>query len=325
MAVEGVDRCNVVMPTWSDVTKILDTQHGVVGRLQLDDLEVTKAQLESWVGRGRLGRVAPRVWRVQGSPTTWAQRLHTGLLALGRMSWVSHDAAAQLHRFDRTPLNRVEFLVLRRRRSAEFGERVHSTRRWGPVDEVTIDGLRVTSATRTILDLANAEAHPDRLKAAIDTAVRLETSAPETLRVRLEAIRGRGRTGVRMIDRLLEDSGGHTMLERKFLELMRLAGLPRPEPQVVFRDGRAGRVIARVDFLYRDFDLVVEVSGKLGHSSPSERARDAQRRNELQDLGLVIYEFTWEDITRRPAWVIARMRTKLTTADRSRSGPDSAA
>ena len=312
------------MPTWTEVTRLLDTQHGVVGRMQLDDLHVTKAQLGHWVRSGRLGRVAPRVWRVAGAPVTWEQRLHVGLLALGRMSWVSHDAAAQLHGFDRTPSDRVEFLVLRRRRAAEFSELVHSTRRWGPSDEVTIDGLRVTSATRTILDLANVQVHPDRLKAAIDTAVRLETSAPETLRVRLQAIRGRGRTGVRMIDQLLEDSGGHTMLERKFLELMSSAGLPRPEPQVVFRDGHTGRVIARVDFLYRDFNLVVEVSGQLGHSSPSERARDAHRRNELQDLGLVVYEFTWEDITRRPAWVIAEMRAEL-RPHHSRSGPDSAA
>ena len=324
MASGRLGRSDRVMTTWRDLARVLDTQHGVVGRIQLDDLAVSKARLQHWVRTGRLERVAPRVWRLAGAPATWEQRLHVGLLALGRMSWVSHDAAAQLHRFDRAPLGNVEFLVVRRRKSADFEGVVHSTRRWGPSDEVMIDGLRVTSATRTILDLANVQVHPDRLKAAIDSAVRQEASSPEVLRRRLEAIRGRGRTGVRMIDRLLEDSGGHTMLERKFLELMSRAGLPRPEPQVVFRDGSTGRTIARVDFLYRDFDLVVEVSGRLGHSSPSERARDAHRRNELQSLGLLVYEFTWEDVTERAGWVIAEMRAAL-RARSSRSGPDSAA
>jgi very-short-patch-repair endonuclease len=56
---------------------------------------------------------------------------------------------------------------------------------------------------------------------------------------------------------------------------------------------------------------VVEVSGEKGHSSPAERARDAQRRNELQDFGRRIYEFTWEDITRRPWRVLQTMRALL--------------
>jgi very-short-patch-repair endonuclease len=108
---------------------------------------------------------------------------------------------------------------------------------------------------------------------------------------------------------LLVDAGGHTMLERDFLRLMREAGLPRPRTQVIFRDGQ--RTAARVDFLFPEFMLVVEVSGRLGHSSPAERARDAQRRNELQDIGLRVYEFTWEQVTKRPGWVQEQMRRLL--------------
>ena len=56
-----------------------------------------------------------------------------------------------------------------------------------------------------------------------------------------------------------------------------------------------GQTFARVDFLFEDHGIVIEVSGRKGHSSPSERARDAQRRNELQDGGRRVYEYTWED------------------------------
>jgi hypothetical protein len=302
------------MTVWHELAADLEAQHGVIGRRQLDAASVTKSQLQNWIATGRIERVAPRVWRVVGAPSTWHQRLHVGLLSLGRLSWVSHSAAAGLHRFDRTPDDVVEFLVIRRRRSAELDEHVHSTRRWGPTDEVFVDGVRSTSATRTVIDLANAKVHADRLKAAIDSAVRRELSSPEAIRQRLNELRGRGRAGVRLLDELLDDSGGHTMLERRFLELVRSAGLPRPETQVVFRRPDDGRFVARVDFLFRPQGVVVEVSGRLGHSSPSERARDAQRRNELQSLGLRVYEFTWEDVTTRAVFVVATLRTLLQAA-----------
>jgi len=125
------------------------------------------------------------------------------------------------------------------------------------------------------------------------------SASPKVLELRLTTLRGSGRWGCRLLDSLVDDSGGHTMLERRFLELVREANLPRPRTQVIHR--KDGRHIARVDFLFEEFNVVVEVSGQLGHSTPSERARDAQRRNELQDLGRKVFEYTWEDVTQQPA------------------------
>jgi hypothetical protein len=114
---------------------------------------------------------------------------------------------------------------------------------------------------------------------------------------------------VRLVDDLLPDTGGHTMLERRFLELCRRAGLPRPSTQVIHR--RGGATFARVDFLFEPFGVVVEVSGQLGHSTPNDRARDAQRRNELQDVGRKVYEYTWSDVTGRPAFVERSLAARL--------------
>ncbi len=102
------------------------------------------------------------------------------------------------------------------------------------------------------------------------------------------------------------------MLERAFLRLMREEGLPRPTPQVVFESD--GTRFARVDFLFEGFGIVVEVSGRQGHSSPAERARDAQRRNELQDVGLQVVEYTYEHVTNHGRWVRRTMRARLTAA-----------
>ncbi len=104
---------------------------------------------------------------------------------------------------------------------------------------------------------------------------------------------------------MLLDAGGHTTLERLFLRLVRESGLPIPVPQVVHR--HEGRHVARVDFLFADHDLVVEVSGGRGHSSARERAKDARRRNEPQRLGRTVLEFTYEQVTRQPEHVIATL------------------
>ena len=148
-----------------------------------------------------------------------------------------------------------------------------------------------------------------RLEAAIDSAVRSQASSPLVLERRLSAWRGPGRWGARKLDELLIDSGGHTLLERRFLQLMRKAGWPCPRTQVIHR--RGGRTFARVDFIFEEQSVVVEVSGRKGHASDAERAQDAQRRNELQDVGRKVYEYTYHQVTREPDYVIRTMRERL--------------
>jgi very-short-patch-repair endonuclease len=294
---------------WAAVSSYLTAHHGLVDRDTFARFNVTRGEVARWVADQRLERCAPRVWRLVGSPHSWEQDLQAGLLSLGPASAVSHAAAAALHGLDRWPPGPLEFLVPRGARGATVNGRVHSTLAVGRADVVRVRGLRTTAATRTIIDLATAQVEPMRIAAAIDSAVRLELSAPIVITRRLAALGRAGRRGVRALDKLLLDAGGHTMLEREFLRIVRAATLPRPETQVIFRDDR--RTLARVDFLFREQMLVVEVSGRQGHSSPTERARDAQRRNELQDLGFDIYEYTWEQVTQCPDQIVAQLRGRL--------------
>jgi very-short-patch-repair endonuclease len=288
-------------------------QDGLVTVEQLRSHGVTPWTQRRLVADGWMFRLAPRVYALRGSPDTHRRRLRCGLLCLGERSWVSFEAAAALHRLDRSRPHAVEFTVDRRQRPTVLPFVVHTTTRLDPVDHVVVDGFRVTSATRTVFDLALARAHPHRVEAAIDSAVRLQLSSPEVLARRLASLRGSGRWGCRQVEEMITDSGGHTQLERRFLELVREAGLPRPRTQVVFRAG--GEHVARVDFLFDEFDVVVEVSGQKGHASPAERARDAQRRNELQDLGLKVYEYTFDDVTKRPDWVRRSLMARLSATD----------
>jgi len=85
------------------------------------------------------------------------------------------------------------------------------------------------------------------------------------------------------------------------LAQVRSLGGTRPATQVVHR--RGAQTFARVDFLFADHGAVVEVSGRLGHASDAERARDAQRRNELQAVGRRVFEFTTRQVFDRPGEV----------------------
>ncbi len=232
------------------------------------------------------------------------------MLSLGGQSWISYEAAALLHGLDRSTPDAVEFTVMRGAGPSRAPFRVHTTSFLAPSDPVTVRGLPVMSATRTVIDLAHSRASRWRVEAAIDSAVRLGLSHPTAIAARLETLRGSGRWGCRMIDRLLPDSGGHSPLERAFLRIVRRAGLDRPRTQVVHRDVQR-RHVARVDFEFVDRSLVVEVTGRLGHVSDAERARDAQRRNELQDLGLTVIEYTSPQVFERTDWVSRDLRRRL--------------
>lgn len=292
-----------------ELAQLASQQEGLLSTAQLTTAGVTRRQRDRFVARGWLRPVAPRVLAVNGVPETHRYKLRLGLLSLGKRSWISYEAAAAMHGFDRSQEDAVEFTVPRSKRSIELPYSVHTTDMMKPIDFVEVDGFRVTSATRTAIDLAHARAHIRRVEAAIDSAIRLGLSSPEVIATRLATLRGSGRWGCRLVEQLLVDSGGHTMLERRFLELVRRAGLDRPRTQVVHR--KNGRHVARVDFLFEAQGVVIEVSGRLGHSTPTERARDAQRRNELQDLGRRVYEYTWEDVTERPAFVTRSLLQRL--------------
>lgn len=291
------------------VTNLAERQHGVVRLAQLPPAQ--HRSVRHLAERGVLERVGTGLYRVSGSPPTWRQAVQIGAWALGREAVVSHASAARLHGFDRFESTQaVEFTVTRGHRNrAVLGVEatVHSSTIRLKGDVRHVDGLPVTSPDRTIVDLARAGVAVPLLEAAIDSAVRLRLTTLEHIVDRIDACKGPARRGVARLDELVLTSGGHSVLERRFLKLLRRAGLRLPTPQVVHR--REERHVARVDFLFPQDDLVVEVSGGRGHSSASERAKDARRRNELQQMGRTVLEFTYEDVTRREAYVVRTLES----------------
>ena len=111
-----------------------------------------------------------------------------------------------------------------------------------------------------------------------------------------------------LLRELMLDSGGESVLERRFLRLMREHRLPRPAVQVAYQ--RESSRAMRVDFEFA-CGVVVEVSGRLGHTSDRDRQRDARRRNALQQAGRQVLEFTTADVVEDPQYVCATVEASL--------------
>jgi very-short-patch-repair endonuclease/predicted transcriptional regulator of viral defense system len=283
-------------------------QHGCATITQAIDAGLTAPQIRHRLRRGRFERVGAHVLRIGGTPLSWEQQLMAGLLDLGPTALVYGRSAAALHELEGFAPRPVEFVVPRRARGAAPHWNVHTSLVLPSIDRAVVGSFPCTSASRTIIDLAHT-ASARELERAIDSAVRDGLSSPRFLAKRLLALRGSGRAGVRLLDELLVDSGGHSDLERAFLRLVRQAGLPRPTCQRIFR--RGGTTLARVDFSFEPLPVIAEVSGRQGHSSDAERAKDGRRRNELQREGLIVLDFTDHQVRREPAYVITTLRRVL--------------
>ena len=65
-----------------------------------------------------------------------------------------------------------------------------------------------------------------------------------------------------------------------------------------------GHVIARIDLAYPDRLLAIEADGYRYHSGRHAWQRDLIRQTELTSRGWRVLRFSWEDVHRRPEWVV---------------------
>ena len=289
------------------VTGLARSQHGLVRLEQFPVAE--RGRVRHLARKGILQRVARGVFRISGAPKTWMQSLQAGIWALGPQAAVSHGAAARVYGCDRFEAASAELSVPRQQRGRNLGElgvTVHTTTSPLRGDIRHVEGLPITSPERTIVDLARRGTPAKLLEAAIDSMIRLRLTTLDHISDRIAQSQGSSRWGIAQLDALLLTSGGHSVLERRFLRLVRGAGLPSPRPQVVHR--KDGHHVARVDFLFPELGVVVEVSGGRGHSTAAERAKDARRRNQLQQMGRTVLEFTYEDVMGREAYVLNTLK-----------------
>jgi hypothetical protein len=288
------------MPTDARVAWRAARQHGVIDRAQLLDAGLTRAGIERRVAAGWLYRQHRRVYAVGHPGLTPHGRWKAAVLAGGDGAVLSHRSAAELWGLGRD--GRIPSITIpATSRSGTAGLEVHAGRLRR--DEVVIyDGIRVTSAGRTLLDLGEALSVAE-LVACIDHA----TNARRLGRTTMSSVikRAPGRRGRKTLRQALlitrpQDVLTRSELERRALRLLRRAGLPLPEVNVRLHGHER-------DLLWRDARLVVELDGRAYHDPERDTRRDA----DLLARGYATLRFTWRQVVNDPEWVTDRLATVL--------------
>lgn len=232
---------------------------------------------------------------------------------LGDDARVCGPTSAALLGFDGFRLKKpFHFLVPRGHNLQRVGHHIHTTTALPPIDCETVDGIQVTSPTRTLIDLASCTARPE-LTAALDGALRDVQTTEEFVHRRIVGLRGRGRYGIPRLLEVIEGveatRGAHSWLEREFLRLLQSVGVPLPVPQQVLGK-RNGRLI-RVDFHFPATRVVVEVLGYRYHRTALQMQIDAERRTRLTLDGYMVLEFTYQHVVAAQEWVLDRLEEAL--------------
>jgi very-short-patch-repair endonuclease len=285
-------------------------QHGVVARCQLLELGLGRHFIGRQLERGRLHPIHRGVYAVGHAKLTREGGWMAAVLAGGDSAVLSHRSAAALWGVRDTARRAIEITAPAHRRG-RAGLSMHQARL--PPDEVTTQrGIPVTTAARTLLDLA-ALLDEHHLARAAERAEALRLASPTSLADL--AARYPGRPGVPAIQRLLEEdriveTTTRSDLERRFLTLLDAERLPRPLVNEAIDGGK------EPDFRWSTERLIVELDGFETHGTRAAFERDRARDRALTAAGWRVARITQRQLDDAPADLAAELRALLATDPR---------
>lgn len=274
-------------------------QHGVVSRAQLLALGFGSKAIAHRIAKGRLHVLWRGVYAVGRPRVGQRGQWMAAVLSCRADALLSHRSAAALWGLTtrRSPV--VEVVIPHAARRRRPGIRINRRVDLGPEHRREVDGIPVTDVVSTLVDLASS-APEWQVERAINDADRLDLVDLEELRAMVGTLSPR--PGMACMRRLLgcdalTDSG----LERKFLALVRAAGLPLPETQAWVSG-------YRVDFYWPDLGLVAEADGWRHHRTPGEQATDHRRDQAHTAAALTTLRFAESQIRYAPEEVTRRLK-----------------
>lgn len=301
---------------WSQVERqvleVAARQHGIVTRPQLLELGASPDAVDRRLATGWLERMHRGVYRV-GPVAARHSREMAAVLACGDGAVVSHRWAVALWgllpRQDRGELVDIALRVGCRRRP---GIRIHRPARLGDDETTILHRVPVTTAARTLYDIAGSV--PSReLEQAVAEA--LATGVATRRQVVRILARHPGRRGALRLHGILSartaPARTRSVAEEVFLVLVRRAGLPEPEVNVMVSG-------YEVDFRWPAERLVVEIDGYAYHSSRRKFEVDRRRDAELSGAGELVMRVTWDQLQDEREAVLARLVRALERRGRGR-------
>jgi very-short-patch-repair endonuclease len=292
---------------------LADRQDGVVTYWQLRARGYTRHQIQRRVEAGILHVIYRGVYAVGRRKLTVRGRWMAAVLACGPGAVLSHHDAVGLHDLRRAGNRKAIHVTVAGSNRSRPGIHVHNVRHLHPDDCTMVGGIPVTTVHRALLDYAET-ARPQELRWAFEAYDRLDLLDMREL----EAVTARnpGRRGIKPLRALMSVYRGapdtRSGNERRFLAIIREAGLPEPSVNVVV----AGIV---VDFYWPRQRLVVEVDSYMFHHTPADRAEDRRKARILRATGCAVLRVTDVELAEAPEAVVGDVSERL-SACAARSG-----
>jgi very-short-patch-repair endonuclease len=285
------------------LAEVAERQHGVVSGRQLAQLLYSEDTIWREATAGRLHRLHRDVYAVgHGAVSRQGQAL-AAVLAAGDGALLSHRSAAWLWGLTARWQQPVEVTAASPRRSRS-GIRLHSAPALLPKDSASFEGVPVTAIPRTLLDFAAVD--PSYLGRALDNAKRrglLDLGAIDAFLRRSAGFRGVARLRSALeIFRIpaITRSG----LERRFLDMVRTAGLPRPKANL-FIEGY------EIDMYWPAERFAVELDTYDYHGGHTAFEADRIRQDDLKLSGIEMIRVTGARLSREPGAVMQRLKLHL--------------
>jgi hypothetical protein len=301
--------------TEAEIAALMAAQHGAIHRRDARRLGASNCVIRARLADGRWVEDLPGVLAVAGAPDSDERRLLACVLTAPNGSVASHRAAARLHGIPGFSNAPGELLVPRPRREKDQvkGAFVHHTTRLPDWQRKLLNAIPTTTVARTLFGLG-AVVPIGRAERAVDNCLaRRMVTIPALWRV-LDDLAIQGRNGTCALREILMERGdGYVApaseLERQFLEIVRNAGLPEPAREVDLGD--ADQWIGRVEFVYREQRLLVEIDSNLHHTALLDVTNDHDRDNRFVAEGFRVLRFTEKTLTTKPRGVERTLRRAL--------------
>lgn len=272
------------------------------GAVQVDECHaagINDRRLHWLVETGRWQSPFPRVYVVFSGPIPLLTMQHAALLYAGKGATLSHATAGHTWRLCREPAAIHLTVPYSREVDDQPSLAIHRSRTLTDDDVHPVFSPRRTHIERTVLDLLADKKTADAALGLVADSFRDGLSSPDALRAVLQQ-RPKTRWRKVVLDALPDmRAGAQSPLEVRDANLRRRHGLPAGRRQA----GRLADGTEYLDVLVEEWQLHVEMDGRLGHDRARERWRDMRRDNRSEVLRLRELRYGWADIVDRPCQV----------------------
>lgn len=288
------------MITHHDLVQASDA-FGLTTREELRATGISARSVQRLVRNGQLERITHQLFRLGAVRPTRLQEIATACRSL-KGATASHGTAAELHRFRYLPFdNQIHVIIPRGGTRISNLAVVHQRELCSNLREVRPDGIPVTSAAATLMELAGSLSSTRFDRVAEDALDRRLTTLDEVDAL-IELTQSRGRRGIDPLRAWFERRSCQPVteseLERAFLRFCTRFDIEVPETQVLLHDDAV--VVGRIDALFRRKRVAVELDGRAGHQQISDFERDRLRDQRLVAAGWIPLRITWQQIHQRP-------------------------